>query len=72
MASRESKLLYVLAFPALEAVAAAPAGGSASRSRANKNKGLRAGLSGAGMERWSRQDPSCKHSRHLGGTLQTG
>ena len=39
------------AFPAMEAVSLPPAGGSASRSRANKSKGLPARLSGAGMEK---------------------
>jgi hypothetical protein len=50
MASRRAKLLHGRAFPAMEAVSAAPAGGSASRSRASNNKGLPAGLSGAGIE----------------------
>ena len=36
----------------MEAVSAAPAGGSASRSRASNGKGLPARLSGGGMETW--------------------
>jgi hypothetical protein len=38
----------------MEAVSADPGGGSASRSRASQDKGLAAGLSGAGMEMLSR------------------
>ena len=39
------------AFPVMEAVSLPPAGGSASRSRVNKSKGLPVRLSGAGMEK---------------------
>ena len=58
MASRGAKLLLERAFPAMEAASAAPAGGSASRSRASKGKDLRVRLSGAGMEMLSRQTPA--------------
>jgi hypothetical protein len=51
MASKEAKMLPWMPFLAMEPVSAAPAGGSASRSRASKGKGLPAGLSGAGMEK---------------------
>ena len=54
-------MLRVLAFLAMEAVFAAPGGGSASRSRASRDKGLRARLSGAGMEKWRRRAPALQH-----------
>jgi hypothetical protein len=54
MTSKTPKLLGGLAFPPLEPLSAAPAGGSASRSQGNKNKGLWAGLSGAGIEKLRR------------------
>jgi hypothetical protein len=52
MTSKQPKPLRWLAFPLMEPVSAVPAKGSASRSRASQDKGLRAGLSGAGMEKW--------------------
>jgi hypothetical protein len=66
MASRRAKLLHGRAFPAMEAVSAAPAGGSASRSRASNNKGLRARLSGAGMESLNQRAPALQHRRGQG------
>ena len=50
MTSRETKLLLDLPFCSMEPLPPAPSGGSASRSRASNSRGLRAGLSGAGME----------------------
>jgi hypothetical protein len=52
MASKEVKLLPQLAFSAVEPLFPAPAGGSASRSRASRDNGLPARLSGGGMEKW--------------------
>jgi hypothetical protein len=57
MARKGAKLLPQLTFPPMEAVSAAPASGSASRSRASQDKGLQADLSGAGMEKLSRYPP---------------
>src|SRR5215217_7200168 len=52
MTSTTPNLLQGRTFRAMEAVSPAPAGGSASRSRASRHKGLPAGLSGAELERW--------------------
>jgi hypothetical protein len=52
MTSTRAKLLQGQDFPAMEALSLPPADGSASRSRVSQDKGLRAGLSGAGMEKW--------------------
>ena len=58
---QQPKLLQGRAFPAMEPVSAAPAGGSASRSRASQDKGLPVRLSGAGMEKWRRRAPALQH-----------
>src|SRR5688572_30688754 len=63
MGSERANRLCGLAFPAMEAVSAAFASGSASRSRASSGKGLPARLSGAGMERLSRHAPSLQYPR---------